>query len=413
MEGRKAKVNSVIKRAAVLAMMLMNLFPAGGMQNPAKAETAETVLTIGIRDSRVKEVKKRLQELGYLGNASVTNQYNQKTADAVARFQMENGLPETGEVDKETDRILFSSSAARAPQPTLVPLNTPKPYDDTGWPDRDPEGFLTTEDEFFDEDDETGQWVYLGKNLQVLIRRAEDVSVPLVWFETEILTRNGTGFQTAITDPEHPGKKYRYPYDISRENRFVLGFSDDFYATRLADRETVGIIIRNGEILFNDPNQRTNHHLPNLDMMAQYPDGRLEVYECNEHTADELIEMGAINVFSFGPVLLRNGEINSLLYSYYKSIEPRHALGMIEPGHYFLLSVQGRTKESKGTYLQRVAEMMKARGVMQALNLDGGNTMALVFRGRMLNKLATYKKRNFVRTVTSLIGIGYTVNQDD
>ena len=37
--------------------------------------------------------------------------------------------------------------------------------------------------------------------------------------------------------------------------------------------------------------------------------------------------------------------------------------------------------------------------------------MALIFRGRMLNKLATYKRRNFVRTVTSLIGIGYTEQQ--
>ena len=116
-------------------------------------------------------------------------------------------------------------------------------------------------------------------------------------------------------------------------------------------------------------------------------------------------------MFSFGPILLKNGEINDLVYTYYKSIEPRHALGMIEPGHYLLISVQGRTKDSKGTFLQRVAEMMRDRGVTEALNLDGGNTMALIFRGRMLNKLATYKKRNFVRTVTSLIGIGHTDNQ--
>jgi hypothetical protein len=48
--------------------------------------------------------------------------------------------------------------------------------------------------------------------------------------------------------------------------------------------------------------------------------------------------------------------------------------------------------------------------VQQVLNLDGGNTMALVFRGRMLNKLAVYKKKGFVRTVTSVIGIGHTEN---
>ena len=145
--------------------------------------------------------------------------------------------------------------------------------------------------------------------------------------------------------------------------------------------------------------------------MALFPDHSAEVYECNEITAEELLKKGAVNVFSFGPILLRNGEINEIVYTYYRSIEPRHALGMIEPGHFLLLSFQGRTSESKGTTLQRVAETMKQRGVQEALNLDGGNTMALIFRGRMLNKLATYKRKQFVRTVTSLIGIGTTMDQ--
>ena len=409
-EGRKRLKNG-IKRISALLFALVFLFLSAGATDAAKADEAELPLTVGTRSALVREVKKRLQELGYMGSASVTNEYNRKTADAVRRFQEVNGLPATGEVDAETERVLFSEKAMKAPRPTLAPLNTPQPYADASWPERDRDGFLAQDGEFIEEDDDAGQWIYLGKDLQVLIRRAEDPSVPLVWFETEILTRNGTALRTAITDPEHPGKQFRYPYDIAKDNQYVLGFSDDFYATRVADRETVGIIIREGKILFSKTNAKTGHHLPNLDMMAQYPDGRLEVYECNEYTAEELLAMGAVNVFSFGPILLRDGEINDLVYQYYKSIEPRHALGMIEPGHYFLLSVQGRTKESKGTFLQRVAEMMRDRGVKQALNLDGGNTMALIFRGRMLNKLATFKKRNFVRTVTSLIGIGHTENQ--
>ena len=179
----------------------------------------------------------------------------------------------------------------------------------------------------------------------------------------------------------------------------------------MASGERVGIIIRNGRIISSETNQKHTHHLPNLDMMAQFTDGHVEVYECNEITADELSDRGAYNVFSFGPILIRDGEINEMLYTYYRNIEPRHALGMISPHHYLLLSVEGRTSESKGTVLQRVAEMMQDRGVTQALNLDGGNTMALIFRGRMLNKLATYKRKKFVRTVTSLIGIGYTEMQ--
>ena len=399
------------KKHRICCMLLALVLTLYGVLACFPAACEEEILTIGSRGQKVLEVKQQLQKLGYIEKGSLNRKYNEKTAEAVRTFQRMNNLPETGDVDAETDSRLFSDQAVRNPRPTLEPLPTPAPVTKNDWPETDGDGYLADNGEFFYENDESGQWAYLSRNLQIYIRRGEEPSIPLEWFETEIRTRNGETFRTAITDPEHPGKKFRYPYDISRDEKFVLGFSDDFYATRMADRETVGIIIREGRIISEKTNSRTGHHLPNLDMMAQYPDGRLEVYECTELTAQELLEKGAVNVFSFGPILLRDGEINELLYTYYRSIEPRHALGIIEPNHYLLLSVQGRNKDSKGTMLQRVAEMMKERGVTQALNLDGGNTMALIFRGRMLNKLATYKRKNFVRTVTSLIGIGYTEQQ--
>ena len=296
------------------------------------------------------------------------------------------------------------------PRTTREPLVTREPAPLPEMPERDAEGFLPEEGEFIYENDEVGLWIYLSATLQVEIRRQQDDRIPLIWFETDIRTRGEERFRTVMTDPEHPGKKGRFPYDIAKDAGFVLGFTDDFYAERMTKKQTVGIIIREGEIISSKTASKRTSHLPNLDMMIQYPDGRLEVCECTEYTAEELIAKGAINVFSFGPILIRDGEIDEKMYgSYYRSLEPRHALGMIEPGHYLLISVQGRKeKDSRGTMLQRVAEMMKDRGVTQALNLDGGNTMALMFRGRMLNKEAVYQNRKFVRSVTSLIGIGNT-----
>ena len=125
-------------------------------------------------------------------------------------------------------------------------------------------------------------------------------------------------------------------------------------------------------------------------MLAQYPDGSLQVFDCSEKSAEELLQSGAVNVFSFGPWLIRDGEINDLVYRYFRDTEPRQALGMIEPHHYLLLSVQGRNRDSKGTMLQRVAEMMQARGVTQALNLDGGNTDAEQARRIQKPRLCTY-----------------------
>ena len=295
----------------------------------------------------------------------------------------------------------------------MVPLTSPGPTPPVAYPQRDEEGFLTVPEEYVYENDTEGLWIYLSEDLQVIITRQEDSRAKLEWFETEIRTRGDQCFRTVMTDPARPGKNFQAPYEIARREQFVLGFSDDFYGNRMNNGENTGIIIREGQILSDKTNKRTGHHLPNLDMMAQYPDGTLAVYECNELTAADLKERGAVNVLSFGPWLLRDGKINELVYTYYKSLEPRQALGMIAPGHYLLVSVQGRRSDSEGTTLQRVAELMQQRGVTQALNLDGGNTMALIFRGRMLNKLAVYKNKKFIRSVTSLIGIGYTQEMAD
>ncbi len=381
---------------------------------PALSEESFETLRVGSRGAAVLQLKQRLFSLGYFrSDNSFTKTYSEDTAKKIRAFQQANGLPETGETDAMTWQILFSDTAVHAPRETMVPLATPGPTPVPDWPERDSEGYLQGAGEYFYENDDEGLWIYLSQNLQITILRREDASVPLIWFETEILTRNGEAFRTVMTDPEHPGKKYQYPYVISRNEQFVLAFSDDFYANRMQTKETVGIILREGTLLSTHTNSKRGHHLPNLDMMAQFPNGSLRVYECNEITPEELQTLGAVNVFSFGPILIRDGEIDPLVDVYYKSIEPRHAIGMIAPNHYLVLSVQGRTDGSRGTTLQRVAELMQARGVQQALNLDGGNTMALIFRGRMLNKLAVYKKKKFVRTVTSLIGIGYTDNQED
>lgn len=87
--------------------------------------------------------------------------------------------------------------------------------------------------------------------------------------------------------------------------------------------------------------------------------------------------------------------------TYYHYLEPRCALGMIEPYHYIILTVKGRVKSSKGVYLNWLAEKMLEKGAVEALNLDGGGTVALVFMGNILNKTG-----NTMRGVTSIIGFG-------
>ena len=53
-------------------------------------------------------------------------------------------------------------------------------------------------------------------------------------------------------------------------------------------------------------------------------------------------------------------------------------------------------KESKGVYFDWLADKMLEKGAVEALNLDGGGTVALVFMGEILNKTGKGEDRKSV-----------------
>jgi len=67
------------------------------------------------------------------------------------------------------------------------------------------------------------------------------------------------------------------------------------------------------------------------------------------------------------------------------------------------VSVLGRRSTSEGVKLKWVADKMVELGCEEAFNLDGGNTLTLVFMGDIINR-AVNSTNN--RTLTSLIGFG-------
>ncbi len=398
-------MNRLHRRLIVLLTAI--IFAFGAAVPACGAGAAAETLKLGDKGRAVKEIKLRLYELGYFRTDNLSQEFSEATVEALQAFQRQNGLEPTGVLTPEVRDALYGANAQPYVSPTPTPAPTPRPTPVVAYPERDAEGYLAGEGEFVYENDEEGMWVYLTQNLQISIVRKTDSEIPLEWFETDIRLRGGERLMTVENNPERPGTRFKHPHVIAADNRFVLGFTDDFYGHRINRGEKVGIVIRDGSIISDKTYRKQLHNLPNLDMLAQFEDGSLKAYGCAEITAEELLNLGAVNVFCFGPVLIKDGEINPLvLEKWYETKSPRQALGMIEPGHYLLLSVQGRMKSSEGTGLIRMAQMMKERGVEEALNLDGGNTMALVFRGRMINKLATWQNKKFVRTVSSLIGVG-------
>ena len=150
---------------------------------------------------------------------------------------------------------------------------------------------------------------------------------------------------------------------------------------------------------------RKNH--PNLDVMALYPDGTMSVHEANEKTTEELLAMGAMDVLSFGPVLIRDGVINEKGVSNFGvTQQPRAGLGMVRKGHFIHLMVESRTSKSKGVNTTWMAERFKLLGCDTAFNLDGGQTAVVIFMGEQLNEIGKYDNKTNSRLQNEVMGIG-------
>ena len=272
-----------------------------------------------------------------------------------------------------------------------------------------PEGFLDTASglsEYVREDTVRGHWLYLSPTLSVEIKRFEERERSLAWFETEIKLRGNETLKSFVTRGDKPGSYLRSPVEIARENRAVLASTDDFFSHRLRNKQTQGIIIRSGTILSDKTYKANRGAYPNLETIARFEDGSLKTFLSDAFTAQEYLDMGATDVYAFGPILVKDGQLGPHMQddSYYHYRDPRCALGMVSPNHYIILTVRGRAADSRGAYLSWLAERMLMLGAREALNLDGGGSVALVFMGKIIDKPEVSAKN--IRRVGSLIGFG-------
>ena len=312
-------------------------------------------------------------------------------------------------------------TAAPTPLPTPVPTMQPSGSISTrGFPPLTAEGFLPPgEPEYVFIDAENGQWRYASQDLRIIITRQEDKSVPLRWLGAEVFVREGTqSFRMVSHDREHMledrTKYLEKPAVIARSNNLVFSMDGDYFIYRIgrakADgkKYALGVEIRGGDILVDSPPSPSRSVYPPLDMLALFPDGDMRVYKGGELTAGELLNLGVQDVLSFGPYLIRGGEINTSYTTYGTTLQPRAAIGMVDRGHYWAVIVEGRIKPSKGMTCLQVAGLMEELGCKTAFNLDGGWTSAMVFMGRQLNQLDKSGVHDNARTQNEVMGIGYT-----
>lgn len=164
---------------------------------------------------------------------------------------------------------------------------------------------------------------------------------------------------------------------IAEEVGAVLAINGDYYGFR-----STGYVMRNGYLY------RSTSAGADQEDLVIYQDGTMEIIREGDISAEELQANGAVQIFSFGPGLVQNGEItvdaNDEVDRAMVS-NPRTAIGQISTGHYVMVVSDGRTSESAGLTLEQLAEVMKDLGCTTAYNLDGGGSSTMWFNGSVVN----------------------------
>jgi len=267
-------------------------------------------------------------------------------------------------------------------EPPATPTPEPAPYIATAAPDATPlptrapiAGDVAT-DRFpaFDTGADA-DWSYQSDELRVAIRRYENEDDQIVYYVADVWIRNINSFRMESGKGGF-GKGREDPEDFSSRVNAVFGVSGTM---------DTGLVVHNGVKYQNVENSDIAFR---SGIVVIYRDGSVKMINRSKKEKFNLASEnkkngGVLHALQFGPILLRDGEIESGLKK--RERHPRILFGYCEPGHYVMVAVDGRTKKSVGMTETEAAELMQAIGCTSAINLDGGNSAVMLFMGKTIN----------------------------
>lgn len=209
---------------------------------------------------------------------------------------------------------------------------------------------------------------YRSANVSVTLTHVEEEE--LVYSIAEIYVSDIRFLRTAF-GPNGYGSS-GLTNETAAQNDAVVAISGDHFHARLE-----GLVIRNG-VLYRETRAQ--------DVCILMSDGRLLTLDDSELDLEALKEAEPWQVWSFGPRLLENGRALEEFNSTVTRKNPRSAIGCVEPGHYFLVQVDGRgAYGSKGMTMWELAALFESLGCESAYNLDGGASAGMAWNGELVS----------------------------
>lgn len=269
-----------------------------------------------------------------------------------------------------------SATDAPAPEPTVAPLEHYKT--DTGYQDD-------------------------RMTFEISRHEIDSEGSTVVYFVADIVLRDMDAMRGAFsgTGDTISRNTYEAPSELASRNGALLTINCDN-----AGYNSDGIIVRNGTLYRFKPSDR--------EMLMIFGDGTMDVvWEKDFHDQDEFVSMmqerDLIHSFSFGPGLVYGGKgRGDYSDSVLKPRNPRTAIGMVEPGHFKWVVVDGRSTTSAGLTLSQLEYLMLELGCTEAYNFDGGQSSIMIYDGQRQNVIAD---RTTERPVTDILYLTSGSNQ--
>ncbi|MGE5495894.1 MAG: phosphodiester glycosidase family protein [Burkholderiales bacterium] len=260
-----------------------------------------------------------------------------------------------------TDNAALASPAASAGQET-----SPEVSDPGGWRAK-------FADKFTDGAVEQNENSYRSANINVSINRVQENEI--TYFVADIYVAELKYFKTAFPGNSEKMGGREATDKIAKDVNAVIAVNGDHCV------DNPGPVVRNGNAY------RLNEKAQ--DALVMNYDGSMQTYSSSELDLEKIKAEGAYQVWTFGPMLLKNGQPMTEFDSpqNINGRNPRTAIGYYEPGHYCFVVVDGRQPGySKGMEMAELSQLMYDLGCKVAFNLDGGQSSEMAFMGNIINQ---------------------------
>lgn len=136
-----------------------------------------------------------------------------------------------------------------------------------------------------------------------------------------------------------------------------------------------GTVVQNGKVVWDYEDAKVGGGMVGFNKDNVLVLGRM--------TAKQAIANGIRDGIEFGPFLIVNGKPSFVQGDGGWGVAPRTAIGQRKDGIVLMLVIDGRRASSIGCGMVELTEIMQRYGAINAANMDGGSSSALILEGKV------------------------------